>query len=41
LLDGIKLGEKWPVALKKAYGVTPDELILQFGRSIGVPYLTP
>jgi len=41
LIDSIKSGQKWDVALKKTYGLTPEELTHQFGLSIGVPNLQP
>ena len=41
MLDAIKMGTKWQVALKDAYGVTPAELTTAFGRSVGIPNLQP
>ncbi|MCD4727792.1 MAG: DUF1570 domain-containing protein [Pirellulales bacterium] len=42
MIDGIKSGEKWQDALKKSYGVTPEELTRKFGMAVvGVPMLRP
>jgi hypothetical protein len=42
LIDAIKAGQKWEVALKKIYGMTPEELAQKFGqRVVGVPMLKP
>jgi hypothetical protein len=41
MLDAIKLGTKWQDALADAYGVTPAELTVAFGRSVGIPNLQP
>ena len=41
MFDAIKMGTKWPDALKDAYGVTPAELTAAFGRSVGIPNLQP
>ena len=41
LIEGIKLGETWETSLKKSYGVTPEQLTQQFGRTIGIPNLRP
>jgi hypothetical protein len=41
LIEGIKLGQTWENSLKKSYGVTPEELTQQFGKSIGIPNLRP
>ncbi|MBU4398370.1 MAG: hypothetical protein KKE86_03440 [Planctomycetes bacterium] len=42
MIDGIKSGEKWQDALKKSYGVTPEELTQKFGMAVvGVPMLRP
>jgi hypothetical protein len=40
-IEGMKEGLKWPVALQQAYGGTPDQLLTQYGQSIGVPDLRP
>ncbi len=39
--DGIKEGLPWEESLDRAYGRNVDELCLLFGRTIGVPDLTP
>ena len=41
MIESIKRGEKWPVALKKIYRVTPEELAYQFGMALGIPNLRP
>jgi hypothetical protein len=40
-VEGIKLGEKWETSLQKSYGLTPEQLTQQFGRTIGIPMLRP
>jgi hypothetical protein len=40
-IDGLKEGLKWPVALQQAYNGTPEQLVKQYGQSIGVPDLRP
>ncbi len=40
-IELLKEGLKWDEALKTAYGGTPEELVSQYGRWIGVPGLTP
>jgi hypothetical protein len=40
-IEGLKEGLKWDQALEEAYGGTPDELVSQYGRWIGMPGLTP
>ncbi len=39
--NGIKEGLTWQDSLMRAYGMTPEELARGYGRSIGVPSLTP
>ncbi len=41
LIDGIKDGLTWEDALHEAYGLTPAELALAYGQSIGIPDLRP
>ena len=41
MLDAIKQGTKWRAALKEAYGVTPAELTVAYGRTVGIPDLRP
>ncbi len=41
MIDGVKEGMGWEESLKKAYGVTPEELTERFGRKVGVPGLKP
>lgn len=41
LIDEIKLGASWKDALQKTYRLTPEELARQYGRSVGIPNLTP
>jgi hypothetical protein len=40
-IEGMKEGLKWPVALQQAYNGTPEQLVAQYGQSIGVPDLRP
>ncbi len=40
-IDGIKEGHQWEASLQRAYGITPQELVVLFGRSIGIPQLSP
>ncbi|HEY4231886.1 MAG TPA: hypothetical protein VGM76_00540 [Lacipirellulaceae bacterium] len=40
-IEGLKAGQKWPIALERAYNGTPDQLVTQYGQSIGVPDLRP
>jgi hypothetical protein len=40
-IEGLKEGLPWPAALQRAYGGTPEQLVVQFGQSIGVPDLRP
>ena len=39
--NGIKEGLTWQDSLMRAYGMTPEELARGYGRTIGVPGLTP
>lgn len=39
--NGIKEGLTWQDSLMRAYGVTPEELAKAYGKTIGVPSLTP
>ena len=39
--NGIKEGLTWQDSLMRAYGMTPEELARGYGRTIGVPNLTP
>ena len=39
--NGIKEGLTWQDSLMRAYGMTPEELARGYGRSIGVPNLSP
>lgn len=39
--NGIKEGLTWQDSLLRAYGMTPEELARGYGRTIGVPNLTP
>lgn len=41
LIDGIKDGLPWELALQEAYGLTPAQLVQAYGESIGIPDLTP
>ncbi len=40
-IEGLKEGLKWPVALQQAYNGTPEQLVAQYGQSIGLPDLRP
>jgi hypothetical protein len=40
-IEGMKEGLKWPVALQQAYNGTPEQLVVQYGQSIGLPDLRP
>jgi hypothetical protein len=40
-IEGLKEGLKWPDALQQAYNGTPEQLVTQYGQSIGVPDLRP
>ncbi len=40
-IEGIKLGLPWEDALKKAYGLTPADLVRLYGQTIGIPDLRP
>jgi hypothetical protein len=40
-IEALKEGLKWDAALQAAYGVTPDELLVHYGRWIDVPDLRP
>jgi hypothetical protein len=41
MIDDIKEGKEWRVALKTAYHLTPEELAQQFGRMFNIPNLGP
>jgi hypothetical protein len=42
MIENIKSGEDWEIALKKSYRVTPGQLAEQFGRAVlGIPNLSP
>ncbi len=38
-IDGMKEGTPWQEALQENYGWTTDELLTQYGKSVGVPQL--
>jgi hypothetical protein len=40
-IEGMKEGLKWTVALQQAYNGTPEQLVVQYGQSIGLPDLRP
>jgi hypothetical protein len=40
-IEGLKEGLKWPAALQQAYGGTPEQLVAQYGQSVGVSDLRP
>jgi len=40
-IEGLKEGLLWPQALQRAYGGTPEQLVIQYGQWIGVPDLRP
>ncbi len=40
-INGIKEGLKWQDSLRRAYNASPEGLCRLYGRSIGVPNLTP
>ena len=40
-IEALKEGLKWPAALQQAYGGTPEQLVTQYGQSIGVQDLRP
>jgi hypothetical protein len=40
-IEGLKEGLKWPAALQQAYGGTPDQLVSQYGESVGILDLHP
>jgi hypothetical protein len=40
-IEGLKEGLPWPKALQRAYGGTPEQLVVQYGQRIGVPGLQP
>lgn len=39
--DGIKDGLTWQDSLQRAYGLTPEQLCQAYGKSIGIPFLSP
>lgn len=41
LLTAIKEGTAWKEALGEVYGLTPEELAVAYGRSVGIPNLRP
>jgi hypothetical protein len=40
-IEGLKGGMTWPAALQQAFNGTPEQLVAQYGQSIGVPDLRP
>jgi hypothetical protein len=40
-IDGIKEGKTWQESLKDSYNATPEQLVTEYGRSIGIPGLQP
>ena len=40
-IEALKEGLLWPQALQRAYGGTPEQLVMQYGQAIGVPDLRP
>jgi hypothetical protein len=40
-IDGIKEGKTWQESLKDSYDATPEQLVNEYGRSIGIPGLQP
>jgi hypothetical protein len=38
-IDGIKAGLTWQESMQENYGLTPQEFVAAYGRSIGVPNL--
>jgi hypothetical protein len=40
-IEAIKLGMSWEDALKKAYGLSPADLVRLYGQTIGIPDLKP
>jgi hypothetical protein len=40
-IEALKEGMKWEEALQETYHATPDELLLEYGRRINVPGLSP
>jgi len=40
-IDGIKEGKTWQESLKDSYHATPEQLVTEYGRSIGIPDLKP
>jgi hypothetical protein len=40
-IEALKEGMKWEEALQETYHATPDELLVEYGRRIGVPGLRP
>jgi hypothetical protein len=40
-IENLKEGVKWEVALQDAYHSTPEDMLSQYGRIIGVPDLRP
>ena len=40
-IEGLKEGMKWPAALQQAFNGTPEQLVAQYGQSIGVSDLRP
>jgi hypothetical protein len=39
-IEGIKLGMSWEDSLKKAFGLTPEDLLHLYGQTMGIPDLT-
>jgi hypothetical protein len=40
-IDGIKEGKTWQESLKDSYNATPEQMVTEYGRAIGVPDLQP
>ena len=40
-IDGIKEGKSWQESLKDSYHATVEQMVTEFGRSIGIPDLKP
>ena len=40
-IEGVKEGKTWQESLKDSYHATPEQLVTEYGRSIGIPDLKP
>ncbi|HEV3415714.1 MAG TPA: hypothetical protein VG056_02840, partial [Pirellulales bacterium] len=40
-INGIKEGKTWQESLKDSYNATPEQLVTEYGRAIGIPGLQP